>query len=352
MIIHYDCRHFEGHIPCRYHKLEGIHCEDCPHYEQVTKRVLIIKLGALGDVIRTTPLIEALKAAHPESHLFWLTYSPEFLPSTVDKKLPFTLESITYLEQVPFDILINLDKDVEACALARRIQAEKRFGFTLQDGVPAPANELAEHKFLTGLFDDIGQSNTKSYPQEIFEICGYTFNGEKYAIAFEENAFQWTLPEGGTVIGLNTGCGRRWLTRLWPEVYWMELANELLKRRYRVLLLGGPDEHEKNLRIQAASGALYQGTFPLKHFVSLINQCDLVVTTVTMALHMTIALEKKIVLLNNIFNRHEFELYGLGQILEPPNCTCYFAQTCDKDCMKDLKVPEVLNAVTALLPAK
>lgn len=190
MIIHYDCRHFEGHIPCRYHKPEGIHCEDCPHYTQVTKRILIIKLGALGDVIRTTPLIEALKTAHPESHLFWLTYSPEFLPSTVDKKLPFTLESITYLEQVPFDILINLDKDVEACALARRIQAEKRFGFTLQDGVPAPANELAEHKFLTGLFDDIGQSNTKSYPQEIFEICGYTFNGEKYAIAFKENAFQ------------------------------------------------------------------------------------------------------------------------------------------------------------------
>jgi len=180
MSVNSDCRYFEGHIPCRYHKLEGVHCEGCPYYNQVTERILIIKLGALGDVIRTTPLIETLKADHPASKLFWLTHSPEFLPPSVDKKLPFTLESIIYLEEVHFDILINLDKDAETCALAGRIKAEQRFGFVLKNGVPAPVNKLAEHKFLTGLFDDVGQRNTKSYPQEIFEICGYTFKGEKY----------------------------------------------------------------------------------------------------------------------------------------------------------------------------
>ncbi|MCK4579661.1 MAG: glycosyltransferase family 9 protein, partial [Candidatus Marinimicrobia bacterium] len=289
MIISYDCRHFKGHIPCDYHKLEGVHCEDCPYYDPVAERILIIKLGALGDVIRTTPLIEALKASYPKSQLFWLTYSPEFLPPSVDRKLPFTLESITFIEQVPFDILINLDKDAEACALARRITADQRFGYTLRNGVPAPVNELAEHKFLTGLFDDLGQSNTKSYPQEIFEMCGYTFNGEKYTLAFEEHADQWLLPKGGPLIGLNTGCGQRWLTRLWPEDYWIQLANDLLTGGYRVLLLGGPDEHEKNLRIQTATGSLYLGTFPIDRFISLLNQCDLVVTTVTMALHAAVA---------------------------------------------------------------
>jgi heptosyltransferase-2 len=350
MIIHDDCRYFEGHIPCKYHKLEGAHCEDCPHYDQVDTRILIIKLGALGDVIRTTPLLQALRAAHPRSQIFWLTVSPEFLPSTVDKKLPFTLESIIYLEQCHFDMLINLDKDAEACALAQRIQADQRFGFTLKNGVPSPVNDLAEHKFLTGLFDDIGQANTKSYLQEIFEICGLSFQGEKYDIAFREDHYQWKFPSGGAMVGLNTGCGRRWLTRLWPEAYWIELAIQLMEAGYRVLLLGGPDEHEENQRIQTASGAIYPGTFPLTQFMSLLNQCDLMVTTVTMALHVAIALEKKIVLLNNIFNRHEFELYGLGQILEPPSCTCYFAQTCDQDCMADLKVSEVYNLVDALLP--
>ncbi|UCH09594.1 MAG: glycosyltransferase family 9 protein [Fidelibacterota bacterium] len=350
MIIHDDCRYFEGHIPCRYHKLEGVHCQDCPHYDQITTRILIIKLGALGDVIRTTPLLKALGTEYPNSQIFWLTLSPEFLPATVDKKLPFSLDSIIYLEQCHFDVLINLDKDAEACALAQRIQADKRCGFTLRHGVPAPVNSLAEHKFLTGLFDDLGQANTKSYPQEIFEICGLTFQGEKYDIALQEDGYQWDFPSDGAMVGLNTGCGRRWLTRLWPEAYWSELASQLMETGYHVLLLGGPDEHEKNQRIQAASKALYPGTFPLNRFMSLLSQCDLVVTTVTMALHVAIALEKKIVLLNNIFNRHEFELYGLGRILEPPSCTCYFAQTCDQDCMADLKVAEVYDAVTSLLP--
>lgn len=352
MIIHDDCRFFEGHIPCKYNKLEGVHCDGCPHYDQVAQRILIIKLGALGDVIRTTPLLEVLKANYPDSQIFWLTHSPEFLPPAVDKKLRFELANIVYLQQVTFDILINLDKDVEACALAQRIQAEQRFGFTLVNGVPAPVNERAQHKFLTGLFDDLGRQNTKSYPQEIFEMCGYTFKGEKYSITFDHDAYQGALPESKALVGLNTGCGRRWLTRLWPEAYWEDLTVELLQAGYGVLLLGGPDEDDKNLRIEAATGARYEGTFPLPQFVSLMNRCDLVITTVTMALHVTIALNKRIVLLNNIFNRHEFELYGLGTILEPPDCTCYFAQSCDKACMADLKATDVFNAVTALLPAK
>jgi heptosyltransferase-2 len=87
----------------------------------------------------------------------------------------------------------------------------------------------------------------------------------------------------------------------------------------------------------------------LERFISLLNQCDLVVTLVTMALHLAIALEKRIILLNNIFNRHEFELYGLGEILEPPNCTCYFAPECDRECMRELSVKEIFEAVSRQL---
>ena len=352
MLINYDCLHFQGPVPCRFHKTEAVHCQDCPYYDPVTRRILIIKLDALGDVIRTTPLVEALKRSGSGNQIFWLTRWPEILPDTVDRRLPFDLQSILYLEQVNFDLLINLDKDVEACALASRLQAEKKHGFVLSGGVPAPVNQLAEHKFLTGLFDDLGRANTKSYPEEIFEIIGQTFMGEKYAIADYASDGQWPLPAGGPLVGLNTGCGRRWLTRLWPEEYWVQLAIQLQEQGYRVLLLGGPDEEEANLRIQAASGALYLGPFPLERFISLMNQCDLVVTLVTMALHLAIAINKRIVLLNNIFNRHEFELYGLGEILEPPNCTCYFAQECDRQCMRELPVAKLFEAVSRLLPIR
>ena len=60
-----DCLHFKGHIPCKPHKESGYHCENCPSYTPVSKRILIIKLGAIGDVIRTTPLVVKFKLLYP-----------------------------------------------------------------------------------------------------------------------------------------------------------------------------------------------------------------------------------------------------------------------------------------------
>ena len=352
IIIHADCRHFMGHIPCKPHKDEGVHCDGCQYYDQVKERILIIKLGALGDVIRTTPIIEALKQQYPQGQIFWLTEFPEILPSSVDRALPYELSSIVFLEQVQFDLLINLDKDADACALAARLSARTKLGFTLIGGVPAPANEAARAKFLTGIFDDASRANRLSYPEELMAICGYRFNGQRYAIAPPSGDYTWALPEGnGAVVGLNTGCGTRWTTRNWPDEHWAALAAELLESGYRVLLLGGPDEHEKNVRLGRATGAWYEGTYALDQFSDLVNQCQLVVTVVTMTLHLAIALGKKVVLFNNIFNASEFEMYGQGPILEPPDCTCFYAHSCDKMCMADLKVERVRKAILEALPA-
>lgn len=38
----------------------------------IAERILVIRLGALGDVLRTLPAVEALRALHPGSHLCWL----------------------------------------------------------------------------------------------------------------------------------------------------------------------------------------------------------------------------------------------------------------------------------------
>ena len=37
---------------------------DCTNYDKITKRILIIKLGAIGDVIRTTPLVEKYRTSN------------------------------------------------------------------------------------------------------------------------------------------------------------------------------------------------------------------------------------------------------------------------------------------------
>lgn len=344
-----DCRFFRGDIPCAPHKQQGVHCvdetgKDCPHYEPVKKRILIIKLGALGDVMRTTPLLRKLKEVDPGAEIWWLTNSPDILPAGTGTVLPFTPQSISTLQATSFDALYNLDKDREACALGSTISSPIRKGFILRDGKCWPADDAAGHKFLTGIFDDVSRANRKSYQEEIFEMCGFQFRGERYVLD-PVDAFAWTPPRRKKIVGLNTGCGGRWTSRLWPERYWVALARKLKRAGVTPLLLGGQNEHARNLKLAKQSGALYRGHFPLKQFMSLVARCDLVVTAVTMAMHVAIGLEKRIVLFNNIFNRHEFELYGLGEIVEPDfDCTCYYSPTCPNNCMQYLSVEKTFDA--------
>jgi ADP-heptose:LPS heptosyltransferase len=99
------------------------------------------------------------------------------------------------------------------------------------------------------------------------------------------------------------------------------------------------------------SGARYPGHFPLDGFINLMDQCDLVVSAVTMAMHIAIGLRKPLVLFNSTFNKHEFELYGRGEILEPDfDCPCYYSPVCPNNCMQYLHVDTVFASCTRILP--
>ena len=348
MQIKQDCRFFKGNIPCIYHKNKKVHCWDCKFYEPINIKILIIKLGAAGDVIRTTPLLHKIRQVYSNAEITWITHFPELIPSLVDSILNFEFKNILYLINNSFDIACNLDKDKEACALINMIHAKSKSGFKLENGKVAPINKDAEHKWLTGLFDDVNKKNGKSYVQEIFEIFGVKFDGEKY-IFNKPVKKEWNISRERPLIGLNTGCGDRWKTRIWPERCWVDLAKLLKKANFNVILLGGQNEDRKNKIIARKADVNYLGCFSLKDFISLLDQCDVIVTAVTMALHIAIALEKKIVLFNNVFNRNEFELYNLGEIIEPniPCVGCY-KPNCSISCMEKIDPKKVFEVCKKL----
>ena len=356
--VHPDCRHFRGDIPCRPNKEHGYQCQGCPVYAPVTQRILLIKLGAIGDVIRTTPLLRRLRQEYPGCHITWLTLTPAILPQgQIEEILRFDFASALHLLARRFDVAINLDKEKEAAALLLKVDATQKFGYTLReaDGVAWPVNELAHHKYLTGVFDQLSLENQKPYVQEIFELCGYEFRGEEYMFdTHEDRGYDWrALPQGRPRIGLNTGCGDRWTTRLWSDDKWSELIEKLQGAGYAPVLLGGEAEAERNQRLHAATGAAYPGTFPLPQFINLMYQLDGIVTQVTMAMHISIALRKPTILMNNIFNPYEFDLYGRGQLVQPDRqCVCFYRGSCQlgTSCMEDLPAEKVFEAVKASVP--
>ena len=66
------CKHFKGDRPCKYYWVDrskncGQHT--CLHYDNFNERILLIKLDALGDVVRSTALVEGLKKKHKNSQI-------------------------------------------------------------------------------------------------------------------------------------------------------------------------------------------------------------------------------------------------------------------------------------------
>ena len=68
-----DCRHVRWDRPCAPHKKRGKGCASCDEYEPVRSRILIVKLAATGDVLRTTSFLPAIHEQWPGARVTWLT---------------------------------------------------------------------------------------------------------------------------------------------------------------------------------------------------------------------------------------------------------------------------------------
>ena len=67
-----NCRHFRGDRPCALGH-QGLCAPGCGDFAALGTRVLIIKLAALGDVIRTTAILPGLRDMLGVCHVTWVT---------------------------------------------------------------------------------------------------------------------------------------------------------------------------------------------------------------------------------------------------------------------------------------
>lgn len=361
-----DCRYFLGDRPCRFKRV----CEGCGEYRPMGKRILIVKLAALGDVLRTTPLLAGLKRVHPQSHITWVA-EREAVPLLqnnpwIDRLLPFDFPALLPLEAESFDLVLGLEKEPRGAALVSKIRAGEKRGFGLgEHGNIFPLNPGSEYAFLLGLSDDLKfYRNRKTYPELIFEVAEIDYRGEEYVLALgeEDRAFaerfarKAGFKKGETVIGLNTGAGEVFANKAWTVEGYARLIRALKKRKNtRLLLLGGPREKERNrsLRKRVGKAAVDGGCDnPLGRFAALVNLCDLVVTGDTTALHLAVGLGKKVAALFGPTCAREIELYGRGEkIVSSFSCAPCYRRSCSRspNCMEAIPAEEVLKTVQRLL---
>lgn len=363
-----DCRHYNGYKPCGF----GENCDGCPHYDPCGKRILIIKLGAAGDVIRTTPILGSLRDADKDCHVTWITdpISVDLLAQTgsIDRLLPYSAENCMVLQSQKFELLINFEKEPRALALAELVSAERKLGFAPgRNGKAYIYNSESLYALRLGLSDELKfRTNRKSYPRIIHEMIGLDYDGQDYDVGLSDEAqrlgaefaLQHDLDPAVPVVGLNTGCGEVFQTKQWTFEGFLELIDYLRERGdCRIVLLGGPREVQLNAELldRAGPGVVDSGCDnTIEQFMGIIGHCDLVLSADTMAMHIAIGLRKEIVALFGSTCHQEVDLFGRGEkiITDFPCSPCYL-KTCPEEhtCMQALQAPTVAEAISRRLQA-
>lgn len=362
-IVHADCLHYRGSMPCKPHKATGQLCEDCPHYRPLEARVLIVKLGAMGDVLRTTALLPDIAARHERPHVTWLTRaeSVDLLAGNPLIQRIVTTEEAGVLSGAQFDAVYALDSGADALAYAGAVRASEYHGFVAGKfgtctGV-APGGDPTLYEI--GLWDDLKRANRRPYLQMLGAAAGVTYGSHRPHVTVDPRELRRAedlardLPR--PLIGVNTDAGDRWERKNWNPEYVEAFVRMARADGAGVFLFGGAPVRDRNRALAATfpGVAAFESAGNVRRLIAGIAQCDVLLTGDTLAMHIGWALEVPMVVLFGPTSLHEIELGDSSVKMaadELPCLACYL-KTCEVDphCMDLLKPQDVYAKVRATL---
>ncbi|MGE5399136.1 MAG: glycosyltransferase family 9 protein [Ignavibacteriales bacterium] len=303
-------------------------------------KILLINLDAMGDILMTTAQLPGLKRKFPESTIYWVTlkqtvpllYNNPF----VDKVLPFDFETISILSQMEFDYVMNVDKSLRSGALAQSVKAKNRLGFGMnEDGKIIPLNKSAEYNYLLGMDDHlkfkVNKRTGQDYLAETFELDyqmdDYVFNFYNEELKFiEDYKKAVALTADDRVIGFNTGCSNLYPNKKMTVEQHISLIDRFLSlNKYKIILLGGPEDTKRNEEIASHfSGKIINTPVDLgvRKGACFESLADVVITGDSFGMHLAIALKKFVIAWFGLSCWTEIELYGRGVKLFPEGLEC------------------------------
>ncbi|MHB1285390.1 MAG: glycosyltransferase family 9 protein [Leptospirales bacterium] len=358
-----DCRYYIGDRPCKFMR----ECSGCPHYSPQGIRILILKTGALGDVLRTTILLGGIKRKHPQSHITWITASaavPLVPRSLVDRVLPVSSETLARLQVERFDLVYSLDKEPEVAALAMLSNASEKRGMGVDArGAVYPLNSEMAYYYRLGLDNQLKfHGNRRTYPDLLAEAVQIPYDSalddyhldisEADRTIADELFRQQGLTPGDPIVGINTGAGGVFVNKDWTFFGYVDLIRELEREKIPVVLLGGDRESKRVSELHRRFRSPYVkdvGTnHPLGIFSALAANCRVIVTGDTLGMHIGLAVKSRVIAIFGSTQPHEIEMFGRGEkVITPIECSPCYRRSCDihPSCMELIGHEIVMGAV-------
>jgi heptosyltransferase-2 len=341
------------------------------------RRILVIRLTALGDVLLATPAVRALREAHPQARIDWLTqavYAPllEGLPfvdevlryeRTRDRGLGGTLRLFRTLRSRAYDAVVDLQRKPRTAIIAGasgadvRVAAHRRtFRGLLAAGLgrDQPLRGPHQTKRYAAALSPLGAGLAEPGPLQI---------GLSPAVRVEAEAEVDKLLGDARQPLVALAPGSVHATKRWSPLRFAEVGSALAAGGRDLVLVGGPtdaaelDELRAGLGARPAIDARWLG---LPALAVLLSRCALVISNDSGPVHLAQAVGTPVVA---VFGPTEPLRWGprgprgrvvtLQLVCSP--CTNHGGTRCPLGhhaCMRDLATAPVLEAALALLEGR
>jgi heptosyltransferase-2 len=294
----------------------------------MSKKIVIIKIGATGDVVRTTVLLHL----YANDEITWITAKHNIAILPFQRK---NLKRVIAIDEVEnsgilneqFDFVISLDDDFKCATLASKFKTVDLFGAFIQNEkvvYTSNANEWFDMGLSSRLgkqrADEIKWENTYSFQEILFRMLGATFNGEEYLI--REDVFSNGKP---TVIGIEDRAGARWPTKMWNQ--YQQLAEHLTKAGYEVVF--------------------FKERADIKNYLQDIGNTSLIICGDTLGMHIALALKIPTVTLFTCTSA--VEIYGYGRmekIVSPFLKDAFYKTEYIPQAVESIQMNDVLKAIS------
>jgi heptosyltransferase II len=196
--------------------------------------VLIIKLGATGDVVRTTPLLRRF-----DGPVSWITAEKNLaLLQGIDREVRcVSWENRRRVADTAYDLVINLEDDRESSSFLKELKFKQLFGAHLNGDDQLAYTSDSRDWFDLSLISAYGRKeadrlkllNRRTYQELIFDGLGLGFNGETYYLPPSRP----TGLQGD--VAVSSSAGPVWPMKKWA--YYDDLKNELESEGVKVNIL-------------------------------------------------------------------------------------------------------------------
>ncbi len=344
---------------------------DYPDLSRV-KKVLVIKLRQLGDVLLTGPVFSTLKKKLPTAQIDAYVYA-ESIPMLEGhpaihtcigyqrswKKLGFFArllkewELLRQIRQEGYDLVINLTEGDRGALAARFSAAPIRVGFPPK----GKAKKLYTHvaKNCPSLRHTVERNL-----DALRRIGLFPSEAERdlflHIPAISQSKMQLVVPAPFILIHPTS----RWRFKCWPAQKMRALAEQLLRQGHRLVFTSGPDPEEQAMLAEICHGLPVQnlaGQISLKELAALIDQTQLLLCVDSLPFHMASALKKPVVA---IFGPTSDITWGPWRnphariVSQAFSCRPCYQDGCGgsklSDCLDTLPVIQVQRAIDELLP--